>query len=675
MKYLEYWLPPDGAGNPVGCLATSFTFDADFFSEECLGRFLALPSRDSDATAPVEIVARIEEEERLAETPVCVLVDRSYRPQPRSLRWDLLPVSVPGGLLHAKVAVLMWEELTRVVLGSANLTAAGYRDQVEVGVALDLEAGCLVPREVFKQLVAELRSILALAPGGVDRPGPQQRASLLLTGFLDRVARAPLPDSPPRGIRVALGPTGPKAKPLEMLDAVWNGSPPQSVVALSPYWDDTEAMAGARAVLARLAARAPTGGRTSARFVVPVDDAAGHHIIRAPERLISIADARLATEVEGFSSPDGRRLHAKCLQYRSANWLATMIGSSNMTSKGLGEDPRPHRELNLWIGCRPDSDVGKVLGNLIPPGVPFDLDLADWDVLDDDEDEVQFQPLPAGFVEALLEGPTSLRLSLDERALPKVWEIHVGGLGVVPVVLMSSEAWERAGRPPSVEVSFPERSEVACSVLEVAWEDGSGRSSAPWMVNVVSGKVLPQPAEFAGLPLQSILAILASSRPLYLRDLDNSGNGTVGSSSDRDELDPLKRFDSSGLLLQRIRQASAALAGLERRLDQPVRTMDALEWRLAGVLGPEYLAHRLLEATGTDRVLPGEHAFLLAELALTVHGIDWTVHAPRALQPEVNRRVRETISLLLDGLLPLQDDLDDVYLRAYIDAVRVRVGV
>jgi hypothetical protein len=103
--------------------------------------------------------------------------------------------------------------------------------------------------------------------------------------------------------------------------------------------------------------------------------------------------------------------------------------------------------------------------------------------------------------------------------------------------------------------------------------------------------------------------------------------------------------------------------------------MDALEWRLAGVLGPEYLAHRLLEATGTDRVLPGEHAFLLAELALTVHGIDWTVHAPRALQPEVNRRVRETISLLLDGLLPLQDDLDDVYLRAYIDAVRVRVGV
>jgi hypothetical protein len=37
--------------------------------------------------------------------------------------------------------------------------------------------------------------------------------------------------------------------------------------------------------------------------------------------------------------------------------------------------------------------------------------------------------------------------------------------------------------------------------------------------------------------------------------------------------------------------------------------------------------------------------------------------------------VRETISLLLDGLLPLQDDLDDVYLRAYIDAVRVRVGV
>ena len=41
-KLLDAWTPPEGAGDPVGCIATSFTFDSVFFEEECLGRFLRL---------------------------------------------------------------------------------------------------------------------------------------------------------------------------------------------------------------------------------------------------------------------------------------------------------------------------------------------------------------------------------------------------------------------------------------------------------------------------------------------------------------------------------------------------------------------------------------------------------------------------------------------------------
>ena len=41
-KILDAWIPPDDAGEPVGCLATSFTFSPVFFEEECLGRFLQL---------------------------------------------------------------------------------------------------------------------------------------------------------------------------------------------------------------------------------------------------------------------------------------------------------------------------------------------------------------------------------------------------------------------------------------------------------------------------------------------------------------------------------------------------------------------------------------------------------------------------------------------------------
>ena len=46
---LESWRPPHDAGDPVGCLTTTFTFDAGFFEEECLARFLeidSLPDRE-----------------------------------------------------------------------------------------------------------------------------------------------------------------------------------------------------------------------------------------------------------------------------------------------------------------------------------------------------------------------------------------------------------------------------------------------------------------------------------------------------------------------------------------------------------------------------------------------------------------------------------------------------
>jgi len=41
-KVLDAWVPPEDAGEPIGCVATTFTFSPVFFEEECLGRFLKL---------------------------------------------------------------------------------------------------------------------------------------------------------------------------------------------------------------------------------------------------------------------------------------------------------------------------------------------------------------------------------------------------------------------------------------------------------------------------------------------------------------------------------------------------------------------------------------------------------------------------------------------------------
>src|SRR3954471_741319 len=85
-RLLDHWSPPDGAGAPVACLATTFTFETDFFVEDCLARFLSLSTVASETDAISSIAAVLEEEDRLSEAQVSVLVDRSSPAEKRNLR-------------------------------------------------------------------------------------------------------------------------------------------------------------------------------------------------------------------------------------------------------------------------------------------------------------------------------------------------------------------------------------------------------------------------------------------------------------------------------------------------------------------------------------------------------------------------------------------------------------
>lgn len=148
-KLLDAWLPPPGSGSPVSVLAISYTFEPDFFEEECLARFLSLQGKLGEEDRQADLSYWLDSEERLALAKATVLVDRSAFDGVRNLRCDLLPVSPPGGLLHAKVSLLVWEKLVRVLIGSANLAPAGYRLQLEASVCFDAAAGSEVPRSVF----------------------------------------------------------------------------------------------------------------------------------------------------------------------------------------------------------------------------------------------------------------------------------------------------------------------------------------------------------------------------------------------------------------------------------------------------------------------------------------------------------------------------------------------
>ena len=169
-KMLDHWSAPAGSGSAVACLATTFTFDPQFFTDDCLSRFLALSAVTGEGDKISSIAATFEEELRLSETAaISVLVDRGTRTDRRNLRWDLIPVSTGNGLLHAKVVILIWERHARIVVGSANLTPAGYREKIEAALAFDITQGCQIPRPVLLGIVSELRSYLELLPGEIGR--------------------------------------------------------------------------------------------------------------------------------------------------------------------------------------------------------------------------------------------------------------------------------------------------------------------------------------------------------------------------------------------------------------------------------------------------------------------------------------------------------------------------
>ena len=664
VRLLDYWSPPDGAGAPVACLATTFTLESDFFAPDCLSRFLSLSTAVGEGDNISSIAAVLEEEDRLSEAQVSVLVDRSSPAEKRNLRWDLLPIGVPGGLLHAKVAALLWERSARIILGSANLTSAGYRRQVELALAIDLDQGCRMPRPFIDELVAELRRLIELAPGPAS--GPKGRALATVELLATRVEALGLPRIGAADLRLAVAPARPGTSPLDRLGDVWRGAQPLQVTVLSPFWDEAIPAPAIEAVRRCLTGR--PASRRWMTFVTAVDPFSG--TVHAPASLAEEAGA----DVTAFDPPDPeqqfRNLHAKLMLFESDDWLAALIGSSNATEAGLGLHPQHgHHELNLWLGCPAGSKTAKHLRGLTRIGDQIDFDDWQWKPLQD-EDEPTTPLLPTGFVRCTVDAsrPPQLLLELDVKSLPASWLVR----SPADRELLTADAWRAAGSPESLPVNLGD--EALPSYLLVRWDANGQRCDATWTVNVEDRGALPAPAELAELPVDVLLAALASTRPLPVAlEHELRRRQRAAYDGDRIELDPLQRFDDSGLLLQRARHLSLALWRLQERLGRPTTSMDALQWRLCGALGPLAIADGLVKAARKQETLPGEAHFLLAELALTVAAVDWGSVVRGISLSKVRALVAEVLRALEERRMELPSDADpalDAYVRDAFEAAR-----
>ncbi len=635
---LDFWQKPENAGEPVAVLATTFALDPDFFERNCLARFLEVSSVDEESGSIEDIVSAVELHELLQKTSVTVLADRSAPAQRTSLLWDLLGCRVDGGLLHAKVALLLWDNATRVILGSANLTAAGYRRQIELGLAADLGAGCLFPADVLSALADELASYLALVPGHDAAAPVFQRATATLDMFRLRIAQQPQERT---ALRVSFAPTNAQATPLDALKAAWSGARPLVATHLSPFWDaaDETALAATR----KLLAGRPASQRRQRVAVVP-DPRGG-----------AAFPAALAGKVDAIRrlvplDDEIRTLHAKCLLLESDDWVAALVGSSNHTKAGLGLSKRRHREANVWLGAAKGSREGKALLKLIQLGDAVAVDTLGIESAD--EDEVELPPLPECFglcrvVRDAAADAWRLNLGISASSdMPSGWAIRLAA--EAPALLTRSQ-WE-PHRSPETTLTLGQQS--LPMVVLVEW-DGH---RVPWAVIADERQALPPLPAMARLDARQLLEALANGRSIAqaVREALEQESAKAAKAKAGIDLDPLKRLEVRGSLLRKGRALAASLQAMQRRLERPASTIEALHSRLSSPLGPDFVATKVVEAFEAGRQSRAEAVFTIAEIALTVGRVDWA-----AVLAQVDRGI---------GLRAVEDAL------ARLDALRQRVG-
>lgn len=666
-KILDAWSAPEGAGEPVGCIATSFTFSPVFFEEECLGRFLRLEA-DPVADGASYLVER---EDKLARISCAsALVDQHHCRGLRSLRWDLLPARLRGGVLHAKICLLHWARLVRIIISSANLTEDGYRRNQEVFGVLDYEPGKKGALSCLGSIVDFLREAGSYCEQEGGAPSPALRR---WNQLLDRVRQIPQDwelEDDQRGrsaVRIHAILTGPdRQNCFHELSRHWPGaSPPDDAYVVSPFFDMSDGSNRPAKELWKILRRR---GRAQVSFFVSAENIPGEEslFVHAPESLRLAQPTgrhQTKTEFRRVVLEDNRPLHAKGIWLENDCWAAYMIGSSNFTSNGTGLSQHANLEANLvyCIDRHRDPTGYRLLDKSFPEGTPIDADAAKWQPRSPEGEDAPGEDVPL---------PQALDSAVYDWDKEKKGTVSLTFSGTPPagwVILMEDEEekfygeaeWLREGSPEEVSIAWTKTRPP--SGFRVRWAGTEGQSW--WPVNAASANSLPPPEELRDLPLEVLIEILTSGRPLH-RALWAHLKRKKRGETDTTLVDPHKRVDTSRFLLQRTRRVSWALNALRERIERPATTEQCLQWRLRGPVGVWAFA----KAIDREAVSKGEQAFLLSELALELKRAHLQ-SVPGSLSTDVVRRELQNIQAELHGLIAFDSLKDHNDLRSYIERV------
>jgi hypothetical protein len=157
-KLMDWVRPNPDDGVIMGMLATTYELDPTFFESDFLPTFLGLGAWEDTSWAN-----RVAMQHALARTDAAaVMMDaRRFRGRPRSLHIEVSPAVGPAGTkLHSKVLIVVQERAIRLVVGSANLTASGYRNNREVVLPIVATAGTPERTAVVRSALDEMPKVL-----------------------------------------------------------------------------------------------------------------------------------------------------------------------------------------------------------------------------------------------------------------------------------------------------------------------------------------------------------------------------------------------------------------------------------------------------------------------------------------------------------------------------------
>jgi hypothetical protein len=396
-RLIEYYLPPQDGFVLESLVATTYQVDFEFLEEDLLARALGVRAPLSRMPA-----FRSELERRLQKTLVTIIYDQAGCEQlaRTSPRIDAIPVS--DRKLHAKVTVQLWtrplseeegapDRRIRLVVGSANLTRQGFRENYECVAAFDFGGRSTVPRHLLTTALALIRDV----GGGAN--------NLQLARQLEQLEReaAKLPEGEPRDdIPLQFVRAHEVVPALLTLWREMSGGESLELKIVSPFWPEGSTAAaplihliqqfGApRRVELICRGIAADGGKS---WLPEFDPNIAHQLregwngrlfLRAALPSFGTSseptdegdeseDLALGTRLKRTAAKEldnQRQLHAKMIWLSAPSGSLLYVGSSNCTRRGLGLGGQTNVEAGLIyrLGPRQRQVVNGLFGFAGPP--------------------------------------------------------------------------------------------------------------------------------------------------------------------------------------------------------------------------------------------------------------------------------------------------------------------